>query len=135
MQQLQPLFLILGYITVATVLLNFKRPNWDGAMPDFMGLFYIVFSFFKILDLKGFPDSFRIAMFFHFRVEKYKATESDLASNRSDVRYQSCCDERVADDLPMNATTRRRRFCLKPRQSAAFGDTGDRLGCNLGSCG
>ena len=60
LQQLQPLLLILGYITVATVLLNFKRPNWDGAMMDFMGLFYIVFSFFKILDLKGFPDSFRM---------------------------------------------------------------------------
>ena len=29
-------------------------------MLDFMGLFYIVFSFFKMLDLKGFPDSFRM---------------------------------------------------------------------------
>lgn len=28
------------------------------AMYDFMGLFFIVFSFFKFLDLKGFPDSF-----------------------------------------------------------------------------
>ena len=27
-------------------------------MLDFMGLFYIVFSFFKLLDLKGFPASF-----------------------------------------------------------------------------
>ena len=29
-------------------------------MLDFMGLFYIVFSFFKLLDLKGFPQSFRM---------------------------------------------------------------------------
>ena len=29
-------------------------------MLDFMGLFYIVFSFFKLLDLKGFPESFRM---------------------------------------------------------------------------
>jgi hypothetical protein len=29
-------------------------------MLDFMGLFYIVFSFFKFLDLKGFPESFRM---------------------------------------------------------------------------
>ncbi len=29
-------------------------------MLDFMGLFYIVFSFFKMLDLKGFSDSFRM---------------------------------------------------------------------------
>ena len=60
LQQLQPLLLILGYIAVATVLLNFRRPNWDGAMLDFMGLFFIVFSFFKILDLRGFPDSFKM---------------------------------------------------------------------------
>ena len=29
-------------------------------MLDFMGLFYIVFSFFKMLDLKGFPESFQM---------------------------------------------------------------------------
>lgn len=29
-------------------------------MLDFMGLFYIVFSFFKLLDLKGFSKSFRM---------------------------------------------------------------------------
>ena len=29
-------------------------------MLDFMGLFYIVFSFFKLLDLKGFPESFKM---------------------------------------------------------------------------
>jgi len=59
-KQLYPLFLILGYITVASVLLNSKPFNTDGFMLDFMGLFYIVFSFFKMLDLKGFPDSFRM---------------------------------------------------------------------------
>ncbi|ARN76700.1 heavy metal transporter [Nonlabens spongiae] len=57
-QQLRPLFLILCYLAVATVLLNYNRTNWDGAMLDFMGLFFIVFSFFKLLDLKGFPASF-----------------------------------------------------------------------------
>ncbi|GAK93921.1 hypothetical protein JCM19298_1258 [Nonlabens ulvanivorans] len=60
LQQLKPLFLILVYITVATILLNFNRENWNEAMLDFMGLFFIVFSFFKILDLKGFPDSFKM---------------------------------------------------------------------------
>ena len=29
-------------------------------MLDFMGLFYIIFSFFKLLDLKGFPESFKM---------------------------------------------------------------------------
>ena len=59
-QQLRPLFLILGYITVASFLLNYQNWNLGEAMFDFMGLFLIVFSFFKLLDLKGFPDSFRM---------------------------------------------------------------------------
>jgi cation transport ATPase len=60
LQQLKPLLIILGYISIATVLLNYRRESWNGAMLDFMGLFFIVFSFFKILDLKSFPDSFRM---------------------------------------------------------------------------
>ena len=59
-QQLKPLFLILFYITTTSVLLHYKNWSWQGFMLDFMGLFYIVFSFFKMLDLKGFPDSFRM---------------------------------------------------------------------------
>lgn len=59
-RQLYPLFLIIGYITVAAVLLNRNPWSAQGFMLDFMGLFYIVFSFFKMLDLKGFPDSFRM---------------------------------------------------------------------------
>tara|TARA_R110002051_G_scaffold181460_1_gene250992 strand:- start:75234 stop:75965 length:732 start_codon:yes stop_codon:yes gene_type:complete len=58
--QLKPLFLILGYLSVAVVLLNYKDGSLNDAMLDFMGLFYIVFSFFKFLDLKGFPESFRM---------------------------------------------------------------------------
>ncbi|WP_111682180.1 heavy-metal-associated domain-containing protein [Winogradskyella tangerina] len=60
LQQLKPLLLIMFYITVASVLLHYKNWNWGEAMLDFMGLFYIVFSFFKMLDLKGFPESFRM---------------------------------------------------------------------------
>ena len=60
LQQLQPLLLILFYIVTASILLHYK--NWDGnaVMLDFMGLFFIVFSFFKMLDLKNFPESFRM---------------------------------------------------------------------------
>ncbi len=57
-QQLKPLLLILFYITVASNLLHYKNWNISEVMLDFMGLFYIVFSFFKMLDLKGFPVSF-----------------------------------------------------------------------------
>ncbi|SER06696.1 Heavy-metal-associated domain-containing protein [Hyunsoonleella jejuensis] len=60
LQQLFPLFLIFGYITIASILLNIKPWDGNGFMLDFMGLFYIVFSFFKLLDLKGFPESFRM---------------------------------------------------------------------------
>jgi hypothetical protein len=41
-------------------MINYKNWNSNEAMLDFMGLFYIVFSFFKMLDLKGFPESFRM---------------------------------------------------------------------------
>ena len=60
LQQLKPLLIILTYISVASILMNYKNWNFSEAMLDFMGLFYIVFSFFKMLDLKGFPESFRM---------------------------------------------------------------------------
>ncbi|MEZ4854876.1 MAG: cation transporter [Gelidibacter sp.] len=60
LQQLFPLFLIFGYIIVAAILLNFNPWDANNFMLDFMGLFYIVFSFFKLLDLKGFPESFKM---------------------------------------------------------------------------
>jgi copper chaperone CopZ len=59
-EQLKPLFLIFGYLFVSAFLLNYKNWSTTNAMLDFMGLFYIVFSFFKLLDLKGFPESFRM---------------------------------------------------------------------------
>ena len=59
-KQLKPLFIILGYISVTSILLNFRNWNSTNAMLDFMGLFYIIFSFFKILDIKGFSKSFKM---------------------------------------------------------------------------
>lgn len=58
LQQLKPLLLIIFYIATASVLLHYRDWSWSAFMLDFMGLFYIVFSFFKMLDLKGFPESF-----------------------------------------------------------------------------
>jgi len=60
LQQLRPLLLIIFYITVASILLHYKNWGWIEFMLDFMGLFYIVFSFFKMLDVNGFQDSFRM---------------------------------------------------------------------------
>ena len=59
-KQLKPLFIILGYLFITSILLNYKNWNSSNAMLDFMGLFYIIFSFFKILDIKGFSMSFRM---------------------------------------------------------------------------
>lgn len=60
LQQLFPLFLIFTYILATSLLLN--RTSWslNEFMFDFMGLFYVVFSFFKILDVKGFAMSFNM---------------------------------------------------------------------------
>lgn len=60
LRQLFPLFLIFGYITITAILLNRNSWSTSAFMLDFMGLFYIVFSFFKFLDLNGFAQSFKM---------------------------------------------------------------------------
>lgn len=57
-RQLRPLFLILSGIWVLALLLNSRSYQWNSIMLDYMGLFFIVFSGFKMLDLKGFPAAF-----------------------------------------------------------------------------
>ena len=57
LRDLYPLFLILFYITIASLIISWNR-SADSFMIDFMGLFFIVFSFFKFLDYKNFPRSF-----------------------------------------------------------------------------
>ena len=58
LKQLFPLLLIFFYISSAALLINWTNFNASDFMFDFMGLFYIVFSFFKLLDYKNFPRSF-----------------------------------------------------------------------------
>lgn len=60
LQQLFPLFLIFGFITTASILININPWNTPEFMMTFMGLFYVVFSFFKLLDVKGFAMSFQM---------------------------------------------------------------------------
>jgi len=57
-KQLYPLFLIFAFITTAAVLININPWNTSEFMLTFIGLFYVVFSFFKLLDVKGFAMSF-----------------------------------------------------------------------------
>jgi copper chaperone CopZ len=60
LKQLTPLFLIFIYLIVGTLFLSHQlQVGPERGMQIFMGLFFIVFSFFKFLDYKGFPDSFK----------------------------------------------------------------------------
>ncbi len=57
----RPLLLILAYLIgiVALVEITAGAFDWMRAMANFMGGFFIAFSFFKLLDLQGFVDSFQ----------------------------------------------------------------------------
>ena len=57
-KQLRPLFLIFGYVIAGSFLLS-RGQGIAVFMQYFMGLFYIVFSFFKLLNYRGFPASFQ----------------------------------------------------------------------------
>ena len=56
----KPLLLIFFYISLITVLIQFNSKNhdWMQAMSHFMAGFFLVFSFFKLLNLKGFAESY-----------------------------------------------------------------------------
>jgi copper chaperone CopZ len=56
-----PLFLIVGYIagTVAIIALVTGDRSVETLMRHFMAGFFLVFSFFKLLDLRGFADAYR----------------------------------------------------------------------------
>ena len=56
-KQLRPLFLIFSYVIIGSLMLT-KGDSMALFMTNFMGLFYLVFGFFKFLDYKGFPASF-----------------------------------------------------------------------------
>jgi len=55
-----PVFLIFGYITGTTVLFQVIKGGFDWMewMNHFMAGFFLVFSFFKLLNLKGFAESY-----------------------------------------------------------------------------
>jgi len=58
LKQLFPLFLIFVYLIAASIFLQKNSFSITDFMIDFMGLFFVVFSFFKFLDYKGFPNAF-----------------------------------------------------------------------------
>jgi copper chaperone CopZ len=58
-KQLFPLGLIFLFLIGGTTIIHYPIFEVQTVLPDFMGLFFVVFSFFKFLDLKGFQQSFR----------------------------------------------------------------------------
>ena len=56
----KPILLIGAYLSVITVLVSVSSGNFSGEfwMSNFMAGFFLVFSFFKLLDLKAFADSY-----------------------------------------------------------------------------
>lgn len=60
-ENLWPLLLIVGYIAGTVALIAFATRNYSAhaLMNHFMGGFFLVFSFFKFLDLRGFADAYR----------------------------------------------------------------------------
>ena len=56
----RPILLIFGYITLVTLLIQALNGSFDAMvwMRHFMAGFFLVFSFFKLLNLKGFADSY-----------------------------------------------------------------------------
>ena len=58
--KLFPLYLSFLYITAGSLIINRSEFILGNFMYDFMGLFFIVFSFFKFLDYKNFPGTFKM---------------------------------------------------------------------------
>jgi copper chaperone CopZ len=58
----KPLLVILAYLLGITALVEFRGAgfDWMRAMQTFMAGFFLTFSFFKLLDIKGFASSYRM---------------------------------------------------------------------------
>jgi hypothetical protein len=56
-----PLLLVFLYLAGFVALSQFRAERWDAmtAMNAFMGGFFVVFSFFKLLNIRGFADAYR----------------------------------------------------------------------------
>jgi copper chaperone CopZ len=56
----KPILLIFGFVTLVASIMQINNDGFDGMqfMQHFMAGFFLVFSFFKFLDLKGFAESY-----------------------------------------------------------------------------
>jgi copper chaperone CopZ/uncharacterized membrane protein YphA (DoxX/SURF4 family) len=58
----KPILLIFAYIIIVTLLIQYYKGRFEFMewMRHFMAGFFLVFSFFKLLNLKGFADSYQM---------------------------------------------------------------------------
>ena len=54
----KPIYIIFGYLILVSILVNIKHASIQLLMADFMAGFFLVFSFFKMLDISGFAIGF-----------------------------------------------------------------------------
>jgi copper chaperone CopZ len=56
----KPILVVFAYITGITILIEAAKGGfvWETWMQNFMAAFFLVFSFFKLLNLKGFAESY-----------------------------------------------------------------------------
>lgn len=56
----KPILIVFAYITGITIIIEITKGSfsWTAWMPNFMAAFFLVFSFFKLLDVKGFAESY-----------------------------------------------------------------------------
>lgn len=69
----KPILLIFFYITAITSLIQFSNQRFDFMiwMQHFMAGFFLVFSFFKLLNLKGFAESYAMYDIVAKRIKGY----------------------------------------------------------------
>lgn len=69
----RPILLVFGYITSITLLVQLisNSFNWMQWMNHFMAGFFLVFSFFKLLNLKGFAESYSMYDIVAKRIKGY----------------------------------------------------------------
>lgn len=60
-QSYRPLLIVVGYLLLAVAAATVAHGGFDWRVPMrlFMGGFFVAFSFFKMLDLRGFSDAYR----------------------------------------------------------------------------
>jgi hypothetical protein len=60
LENYRPLLLVVAYVIGASALMEYQKSEWAWMrfMNNFMGVFFLAFAFFKLLDIQKFADAF-----------------------------------------------------------------------------